>query len=121
MITNYHAVFISFTFAGDTTVSSAEANANPTAELPSPPVNVSENLQTAPIPDLAPCDAECAAEVSVDVSINNNKPAPVDTNSLPAADVAKDQNLESSEVVVRKQKNRIMCQCGSAICRKYLF
>jgi hypothetical protein len=65
------------------------------------------------------------------VTLNNNKPDEADTvDSVTVVDVTvnkeevvatENKDADNNMAVLRKQKNRIVCQCGSANCRKYLF
>jgi len=71
-------------------------------------------------------EVDTYSSLPVEVPANDvaeSKPDKVDAYSLlPATGITEMQNVEGGEaVMIRKQKNRIMCQCGSAVCRKYLF
>ena len=122
---------------GDTTeppVETVNSENNKSSAVPSDPLPMKCDQ-----PDAAAAPVSTSGEVESDApslnnnneieekEINDNKPDETDVNnslqtavdSVEAAAVEKE--VESSMTALRKQKNRIMCQCGSANCRKYLF
>lgn len=119
-----------FLCTGDTTELSAEAINNQSSGVEPAAVFKPEAMdENKEVESVAPVPIN--EELPGVVTLDNKKPdAEGEIESVTVTDVtvnkdeaiaAENNDAESNMAVLRKQKNRIACQCGSANCRKYLF